>query len=284
MVLDVPVVANFGGGVNSTAFLIEWVRAGHRLDLVVFSDTGGERPETYDHVGYFSWWLVQQGAPPVTIVRYHKRDGTPVTLENRSLTTKRLPSLAYGFKKCSQRFKRDPVIRYLNNWQPAKGTWLSGRRVIQLIGYDADEPHRMKRQQEREAELKGKLEAALTGDVKLVRDRTLTDARKFLFRYPLIETDYGREECIEVCEEVLNYKPGKSSCFFCPACKPVEIRDLAKKHPNLLARALAIETNAESIAGHRPKLGRWRHWGDLVEKAFVTESNAAPEVACECID
>ena len=39
--LSVPVVAHFGGGANSTAYLIEWIRRGLRLDLVLFSDTGG---------------------------------------------------------------------------------------------------------------------------------------------------------------------------------------------------------------------------------------------------
>ena len=277
--LSVPVVAHFGGGTNSTAYLIEWVKQGRRLDLVLFSDTGGECPETYQHVGAFSWWLVQHGAPPVTIVRYHTREGEPVALEQRCLDTKRLPSLAYGFKKCSQRFKRDPQVRFINNWEPARTAWLDSKRVIALIGYDADEPHRMKRQEERELELHRRL-----AEGNPVNDRAYADARKFLFRYPLLEMDYGRDECVEICEEELGYCPPKSSCFFCPASKPAEILALADKHPDLLQRALTIEANAESTQGHQPKLGRWRHWGEFIQKGKDASTMHSPDIACECID
>lgn len=276
--LSVPVVAHYGGGANSTAYLINWIKRGLRLDLVLFSDTGGERPETYEHVGQFSQWLVANGAPAVTIVQYQTKEGRLVALEDRCLETKRLPSLAYGFKKCSQRFKRDPQVRFLNNWTPARDVWVSGKRVIALVGYDADEPHRMERQQEREEEYRRWL-----NDKSIpIQSRNYTDARKFIFRYPLLEWNWGREECVNVCRRVLGYVPGKSSCFFCPASKPAEIRDLAKSHPALMARALAIESTAESTHGHRPKLGRWRHWGDFIKGE--EESGGAPEIACECVD
>lgn len=40
----------FGGGVNSTAMLVEMHKRGIRPDLILFADTGGERPETYETV------------------------------------------------------------------------------------------------------------------------------------------------------------------------------------------------------------------------------------------
>lgn len=276
--LSVPVIAHFGGGANSTAYLIEWVKRGLRLDLVLFSDTGGERPDTYEHVAAFSDWLEKNKAPPVSVVQYQTKDGILVSLEERCLETKRLPSLAYGFKKCSQRFKRDPQVRFINNWEPARATWLQGKRCIALVGYDADEPHRMERQREREEEYRRWLKDKSTP----IQSRNYTDARKFLFRYPLLEWDWGREECVEVCQQELGYIPGKSSCFFCPASKPKEIRELALLHPALAKRALAIESNAESTTGHTPKLGRWRHWGDFLRGEEAAGS--APDIACECVD
>ena len=278
--LDVPVIAHFGGGANSTAYIIEWLRLGLRLDLVLFSDTGGERPETYQHVFAFSGWLQTQGQEGVTIVGYTDKAGQVVTLEQRCLDTKRLPSLAYGFKKCSQRFKRDPQVRFINQWEPARQTWLNGKRCIALVGYDADEPHRMQRQQEREQEY---LEY-LKDKTKPIQQRNYADAKKFMFRYPLLEFDWGREECEQVCKQTLGYVPGKSSCFFCPASKPAEIIDLKAKHPALMSRALQIEKNAESTHGHRPKLGRWRHWGDFVKGKEAEKTNSAPSIACECVD
>ena len=42
-----PTLLSFGGGINSTALLLEWVEQGKPLDLVIFADTGSEMPETY---------------------------------------------------------------------------------------------------------------------------------------------------------------------------------------------------------------------------------------------
>jgi 3'-phosphoadenosine 5'-phosphosulfate sulfotransferase (PAPS reductase)/FAD synthetase len=44
---DWPLVVAYGLGVNSTALLVEFVKQGIRPDLILFADTGGEKPETY---------------------------------------------------------------------------------------------------------------------------------------------------------------------------------------------------------------------------------------------
>lgn len=41
---------NFGGGIDSTAVIIECINRGHRPDWILFADTGSERPETLVHV------------------------------------------------------------------------------------------------------------------------------------------------------------------------------------------------------------------------------------------
>jgi 3'-phosphoadenosine 5'-phosphosulfate sulfotransferase (PAPS reductase)/FAD synthetase len=40
----------FGGGTNSTAMLCGFRERGIKPDLILFADTGGELPETYEHV------------------------------------------------------------------------------------------------------------------------------------------------------------------------------------------------------------------------------------------
>ena len=42
-----PLVVAYGLGVNSTALLVEFVKRDIRPDLILFADTGGEKPETY---------------------------------------------------------------------------------------------------------------------------------------------------------------------------------------------------------------------------------------------
>ena len=45
-----PILLSYGGGINSTALLLEWVKQGKQLDLVIFADTGSEMPETYNFI------------------------------------------------------------------------------------------------------------------------------------------------------------------------------------------------------------------------------------------
>lgn len=128
------VVAAWGGGVNSTAMLIEWLRRGEQLDLVLFADTGGEKPETYAYRDTFAVWLKGQTAAPFVTVQFN---GKYPTLEAESLGSKTLPSIAYGYKRCSQKWKRSPQDVFVNNWEPARSVWQAGEKVTKLIGYDA---------------------------------------------------------------------------------------------------------------------------------------------------
>jgi len=194
------IVASFGGGVNSTAMLIGMWERGETCDLILFADTGGEKPHTYEHVSEFSEWLVAHGMPAITLVR-----AVSTTLEQDCLTRHALPSVAYGFKTCSQRFKMQPQEKHLNS--------LGVKEYTKLIGFDADEPQRAK---------------PYPGN-----------------RYPLIEWGWGRDECIEAINRAGVTQPGKSACFFCPSSKKHEIYELRRMYPDLALRAVAMEQNAE---------------------------------------
>jgi 3'-phosphoadenosine 5'-phosphosulfate sulfotransferase (PAPS reductase)/FAD synthetase len=45
-----PLVVAYGLGVNSTAMLVEFAARKIRPDLILFADTGGEKPETYAYL------------------------------------------------------------------------------------------------------------------------------------------------------------------------------------------------------------------------------------------
>lgn len=119
------VIASYGAGTNSTAFLIEMVRRGERVDAILFADTGGERPGTYAFVALFSDWLVARGWPAITIV---KKGGRQETLEEDCLRKSMLPSLAYGFKGCSHKYKIEPQDKFVNNYPPAERLGLPAGR------------------------------------------------------------------------------------------------------------------------------------------------------------
>lgn len=247
-------VASFGGGTDSTAMLIGCWQRGIKVDLILFADTGGEKPHTYEHIKEFSRWLVAHAMPEIIVVRYKKE-----TLEENCLRIKGLPSIAYGFKKCSLKFKVQPQDQYCNNWKPAKDAWKSGEHVVKLIGYDASEDRRAK----------------------------IATDKKYNYRYPLIEWGWTRRDCIDVIKFAGLPLPGKSACFFCPSSKAQEVKQLAKDYPELAARAVAMEKNAHltDIKG----LGRNFAWGDLLAfddaqvKMFDDDWSTA-EVPCGCYD
>jgi hypothetical protein len=251
----VVTVASYGGGVNSTAMLIGLQERGEIPDLVLFSDTGGETPETYAYVRRFAYWLGRNGMPAIREVA-----APNTTLEAMCLRLNVLPPITFGFKTCSQRFKKEPQEKFINNWEPAQRAWASGERVVKLIGYDAGEPHRV---------------------VDYSDD-------KYTLRYPLIEWGWTREQCVEAIIRAGLCVPPKSACFFCPNRKPSEVLALKREHPELLERALEIERRAAPNLKAVKGLGRDRYsWRELSEaddaqaKMFADYEREQP---CECYD
>lgn len=257
------IVAAYGMGTNSTAYIIELVNNKMRLDLILAADTGGERPETYAYAEMFSEWLVARGYPPVTFV---KKGGRAETLEENCLRLDMLPSLSYGYKGCSHKYKIEAQEKFLNNYPPAREVWKAGGRVVKLIGYDMDEPHR----------------AAIPCD------------DKYLYAYPLLGLEWGRDECVAAIEAAGLPQPGKSACFFCPSTTKPEILELRRTHPELLRRALHLESNAKDKGNLKTVngLGRRLNWGGFIAEVEAAEAaNAAINlaqgempIACGCYD
>jgi len=246
-------IVSWGGGTNSTAMLIEMHDRQMRPDLILFADTGGEKPHTYQFIPIFSRWLHDHDFPEILIV---SNDGIYKTLENNCLTKKMLPSLAYGFKSCSDKYKRRPQEKFAKTWEPAVKCWEAGGKVTKVLGIDAGEAHR----------------AAIQDD-KLYR-----------YTYPLIEWNWDREDCERIITEAGLPQPGKSACFYCPASKKKEIRELKQVYPELFDRAIAMEKNAKltDVKG----LGRRFSWEDYIN-ADEAQGRLFPEVfeaPCMCVD
>ena len=54
------------------------------------------------------------GMPPITRVYKTTRDGKRLTLEQECLQSGTLPSIAYGFKRCSLKHKLGPQEKFCN--------------------------------------------------------------------------------------------------------------------------------------------------------------------------
>ena len=101
-------MVSYGGGVNSTALLIGLHQHRIPVDLILFADTGAEHPHTYAYLDVMDRWLKDHGMPPITRVYKTTRDGKRLTLEQECLQSGTLPSIAYGFKRCSLKHKIGP--------------------------------------------------------------------------------------------------------------------------------------------------------------------------------
>ena len=84
---DCPLVVAYGLGVDSTALLVEFARRGIRPDLILFADTGGEKPETYAYLPVIQRYLAGAGFPAVVTVRYRPVRAAYSTLEGQCLHT-----------------------------------------------------------------------------------------------------------------------------------------------------------------------------------------------------
>jgi hypothetical protein len=78
--------------------LIEFAHHNIQPDLILFADTGGEKPETYAYLPIMQRFLASVHFPAVVTVRYQPTRAVYNTLEKQCLHTGTLPSLAYGGK------------------------------------------------------------------------------------------------------------------------------------------------------------------------------------------
>ena len=169
---------------------------------------------------------------------------------------------AFGMSWCALKWKIRPQDNYIKKWPPALEARARGEKSIKAIGYDYDEEHRSSKVED---------------DV-------------FRFYYPLREWGWNREECVARREQEGVPPPGKSVCFYCPSSTKLEILALSREHPDLYARAVAIEDNwlnGKAAKGTVEGLGRHYAWKalPLLSEAEQKELPNRPVESCSiCVE
>jgi hypothetical protein len=257
-------VLSFGGGVNSTALLIGLAERDAMPDIIVFSDTGGEFPHTYEHCEAVDAWLGARGRRLERVTNADpegERHGH-ASLYDECITNRTLPSLAFGFKGCSAKWKRQPIDRMLRADARVQAAWARGEKVTRYIGIDAGEAHRSATLEE-------------------------TEDKRWVYRRPLVDWGWDRDECIAAIERAGLEVPQKSACWYCPASRKSEVVDLAAKHPALFEAAVAMELNAADSLARVRGLGRHWSWESLVVADRAQMRLDFPdtvETPCGCYD
>lgn len=262
-------IVSFGGGTNSAAMIIGMYLHKIPVDLILFADTGAEQPHTYEFVEIFNEWLQKHAMPKIETVEYRNKDGDRLTLEQECINSHTLPSIAYGFKRCSLKHKIGTQEKFCNHYQPCMEIWAAGEKVNKYIGYDAGETRR--------------IQHAAAADE--------TD-KKYAYHYPLYVWGWDRAECVRVIKRAGLPVPGKSSCFFCPSMKKKEIQALWENYPELFERAVSIEHNAAETLKTVKGLGRNWSWESYymefmrnkeLEEAQITFDDLFPETPGGCL-
>ncbi len=243
--VDEPLVVAYGMGVDSTAMLVGLWRHGTRPDLILFADTGSEKPETYAYLPIINAWLKRVGFPSVTVLKRNSPKVGDTSLHGECLRKSVLPSPAYGGKSCSLKWKVDPQLQFVRKafgWNAKRQTFTHGPFITKLVGYDAGP-----------ADAKRIMKAK---DVWPPGHRNL---------YPLAAAGWDRARCEAEIAAAGLPSPGKSACFMCPSSKLHEVHSLGADHPELAAIAVTMEARAHArglttVQG----LGRRWAWSDIL--------------------
>jgi hypothetical protein len=296
-------------------------KLGIKPDLILFADTGSEKPETYEFLDIFNQWLVDKQMPEIIVVR--KRIGNVSSTRKTLIHSK--ANLTFCLNPVVKGLLKDclGLMQYLIFWVnvsnsqyltleeqclisqslPSKAygnstcsavwkiqpqneyvnNWALERGFIRKDGKKlvADYPIR-------------KLIGYHAGEVRRLIDkktnqmRSLTDGI-YRSEYPLMVHGLDDLACrMLILSEGLSIPP-KSSCFFCPNSKLPEIKSL---EPELKARALLIEQTWRNGVQFRDDssikgLGRNFAWGDIDELSGIEEvaiASIQESRQCSCVD
>lgn len=119
-------VLSYGGGLQTTALAVLVHQGRVQVDEAIFSDTGGEKPETYWYMESYIKPLLGEIGVPLTTVRNELKACQP-DLYGWLWKHGQIPSLG-GLRLCSIKYKRETIERHLK-----------GVKYETLVGFSLDE-------------------------------------------------------------------------------------------------------------------------------------------------
>jgi len=267
-------IISYGGGRNSTAAAIllakEQASGGELIDVIIFADTGAEKPETYDFIQVFDAWLRKEIGIGITLTRNFDKQNRFTTLVEECQYRGHMPSRAFGLSYCSDHWKIRPLLK--KSAEIAKERGVSN--VCDNIGIHYGEMSRL-----------------------IGKNSQLKPFQRNAYgvthwnRYPLIEHKLNQAACVAIIQSVGLPIPPKSACYICPYSTVSEVNDLRIKHPVLYEIACSIEK--VGMLGMRKK--SYKGMGGRGKFSFQEVGNVTPleqwasemkasNQSCNCID
>ncbi len=242
-------VLSLGAGVQSTALYLKFLRGEmpNKLDAAIFADTQDEPAEVYRHLE----WLKSLNGPPIITgtagkLSEHLKHGINSTGGRFASIPAYVmdgDSRGVGRRQCSKEYKTDVIGKVLRReilgLQPGRSP--KGVTVHQYIGISLDEAGRATR---------------------LMRN---VPAPKYIQRrFPLIENNLTRTDCVNYLADKVPHKTPRSACVFCPYHSDYEWDRQKRESPKEWAESIALD--------HALRMETSRMQQGLQKKAFLHRS------------
>lgn len=248
---DVPQFLSYGGGTQSAALaLMSAAGVLPKLDAVIFADTQGELPETYEYIEYVRPILERAGIPFVTVTAgslEHALLAPGPTSANATPPAKVInPDGSRGrinAYRCSFDYTRRLVTREVKHRCGDRGAWK--RSVVnQWMGFSTTEIGRCKQTSECRCS-----HGLADHNGKCGKCACESFDRWQINVFPLIAMGFTRERTIRWFAENGHPTPPRSACWFCPNSSRARWRSLKAEHPDLFERACVIDETIRDGGG-----------------------------------
>lgn len=220
---DMYTVLSFGAGVQSTA-IVEMCIHGYldKPDLIVFSDTGWEPPNVYEHLKYIERRITDSGmqfcvVSGGTIKDLRQATGMPVFLLGKD------GSKGMSRRTCTSKLKIEPVEREVKRRVPAIKQWKPGQPPVvdMWIGISEDERHRAK----------------VSPHGWKINSYPLLDA----FSRPLT-----RDDCHDFFAKHGLPSAPRSACICCPYRTDAGWKEIAQRYPEEMEKVAELERRLQN--------------------------------------
>lgn len=264
-------VLSYGGGTQSAALaLLSAAGDLPKLDAVVFADTQGELPETYEHVAYVEARLGEAGIPFIRVTAGSleqallstERTGPNPTPPSHVLNPDGSKGKVLGYR-CSYDYKRRIITREVKRLCGGRGAWKRSS-VEQWIGFSVDEVGRCKPSTECRC---GHLRARHTGWCEKCLCTEFDPWQTNV--WPLIDLGWRREDTIRWFADNGHPTPTRSACWFCPNARNGRWRALKATHPDLWERACELDEHIRNGGAFTARGG-----APFVGQMFLHDSRA----------
>ena len=261
-------VLSYGGGTQSAALAL-MSAAGQlpRLDAVVFADTQGELPATYEYADYVKGHLDTAGIPFIRITAGSLEEALlsptptshnptpPAHVVNPNGSAGKI-----GGYRCSYDYKRRIITREVKRLCGGRGA-RKRATVHQWLGFSIDEIGRCRPADEcRCGHKRLRPPAAKGGPPRGHRpacDASGCGCTGFdpwqINEWPLLDLGYRRSDTIAWFGRNGHPTPPRSACWFCPNSRNNRWAALKRDHPDLWERACTLDETIRHGGGFNAK-------------------------------